>query len=235
MTADKNNLRADRICEPYNYIPEIIQGYTYEEINKRLFDLNFGLFPLFDSSDLIGLINRKEKLVLPCLYDDIIKIAPTEVIVRRGDNVFHIQRPQDEDEALDDLHLHTWGDLQAYRREIVWTDKILEHYQDRIDWRLLSLHRYLVHDDDTLYPFRDRFDWNLINAPYDDDCYLQEFLDEISEPVIDALYKARYNTAKEVMRSSVYTLMNQTGLSKETLEAVLTLFEDEFLKSDDPD
>lgn len=61
-----------------------------------------------------------------------------------------------------------------------------------------------------------------------DDCYLDEFLDEIDSWVIDTLKNAGYSTAKEVLATPRDVLVDKTDLEEETIDDLLNIINEEF-------
>ena len=61
-----------------------------------------------------------------------------------------------------------------------------------------------------------------------DDCYLDEFLDEIDGWVIETLKGAGYSTAKEVLATPRQELIDKTDLEEETIDDLLNIINEEF-------
>lgn len=61
-----------------------------------------------------------------------------------------------------------------------------------------------------------------------DDYYLDEFLDEIDEWVIETLKNAGYSTAKEVLNESRDVLLDKTDLEEETIDDLLNIINEQF-------
>ena len=61
-----------------------------------------------------------------------------------------------------------------------------------------------------------------------DDCYLDEFLDEIDGWVIETLTGAGYSTAKEVLATPRQELIDKTDLEEETIDDLLNIINEEF-------
>lgn len=61
-----------------------------------------------------------------------------------------------------------------------------------------------------------------------DDCYLDEFLDEIDGWVIETLKSAGYSTAKEVLATPRQELIDKTDLEEETIDDLLNIINEEF-------
>ncbi|MCQ2206944.1 MAG: transcription termination factor NusA [Paludibacteraceae bacterium] len=61
-----------------------------------------------------------------------------------------------------------------------------------------------------------------------DDCYLDEFLDEIDGWVIETLKRSGYSTAKEVLATPRQELIDKTDLEEETIDDLLNIINEEF-------
>lgn len=58
--------------------------------------------------------------------------------------------------------------------------------------------------------------------------YLDEFLDEIDEWIIEEFKKIGLDTAKDVLRTSVEDLVQRTDLEEETIQQIHKILKEEF-------